>query len=254
MKQPILRLYGFIVVLFAVLIGFSSYWSVFAAEKLRDDPLNKRDELQDQRIERGTIRTSDDTLIARSIKRSDDTYRRQYPLGELFGHPVGYSFANLGASGVEAEYDDRLVGRRSELVSTFDSLLGRQQVGEDLVTTLDKDAQQVATEALKASDTGTGAAVAMDLETGAVRAMVSVPGYDPNDLDKGDTFSRLSTDSDDTPLVQPGDAGPFPARVDLQDGDCRRRARHWHLHAGLRRLGGEQQGHLRRAAAELRRR
>ena len=210
MKTPILRLYATVVVLFGVLIGFSSYWSVFAAEELRDDPLNKRDELQDQRIERGTIRTADGTLIARSFKRSDETYRRRYPLGKLFGHPVGYSFANLGASGLEAFYDDRLVGRRTELVTTFESLLGRSQVGEDLVTTLDADAQEVAAQGLAASATGTGAAVAIELDTGAVRALVSEPGYDPNDLDKDDTFSKLSTDEENTPLVNRATQGRFP--------------------------------------------
>ena len=50
MKAPILKLYGTVVLLFAVLIGFTSYWSVFDAEALRDQPANHRDELQEQRI------------------------------------------------------------------------------------------------------------------------------------------------------------------------------------------------------------
>ena len=50
----------------------------------------------------------------------------------------------------------------------------------------------------------------MDVKTGAVRAMVSAPGYDPSDLDEGRTFSRLSTDNDATPLVNRAVQGLFP--------------------------------------------
>ncbi len=210
MKQPILKLYGTVVVLFAVLIGFSSYWSVFAADGLREQPSNHRDELQEQRIKRGTIRSADGTLLARSTKRPDETYRRKYPQGELFGHPVGYSFANLGTSGFEDFYDDRLVGRRTELVTVFDSLLGRSQVGEDLETTLDAAAQQIATQGLSASDSGRGAAVAIDLDSGAVRVMASVPGFDPNDIDDKGVFGRLANDDERTPLFNRATQGLFP--------------------------------------------
>ena len=210
MKAPILKLYAMVTVLFAVLIGFTSYWSVFAAEDIRNQPANHRDELQEQRIPRGTIRTADDTVIAASNKRSDETYRRRYPQGDLFGHPVGYAFANLGTSGLEAFYDDRLVDRRSELVSTFESLLGRDRIGEDLETTLDGGAQQVAMDGLAGSESGKGAAVAMDLETGAVRVLASVPGFDPNDIDDKGVFSELANDEENTPLFNRATQGLFP--------------------------------------------
>ena len=210
MKTPILKLYGTVVLLFGVLMGFTSYWSVFAADGLRDQTANRRDELQEQRIKRGTIKTADGTVIARSRKRDDETYRRQYPQGELFGHPIGYAFASIGSSGLEAFYDDRLVGRRTELVTTFESLIGREQEGQDLEITLDGEAQQIATDALKATESAKGAAVAMDLETGAVRVMASVPGFDPNDLDKPGVFGKLSSDDDDTPIFNRAAQGLFP--------------------------------------------
>ena len=43
MKAPIVRLFVLIIVLFGVLIGFTSYWSVFAAEDLRANAYNHRD-------------------------------------------------------------------------------------------------------------------------------------------------------------------------------------------------------------------
>jgi len=210
MKAPILRLYGTVALLFGVLVAFTSYWSVFEAEALRGQPANRRDELQEQRIPRGTIRTADGTVIARSTKLPDGRYRRRYPQGELFGHPIGYSFANLGASGLESFYDDRLVDRSSELVTVYESLLGRSREGQDLETTLDAGAQKVAAGALKATPSGKGAVVAMDVETGAVRVMASFPGFDPNDLDEKRVFGRLARDNDRTPLLNRATQGLFP--------------------------------------------
>jgi peptidoglycan glycosyltransferase len=210
MKNAVVNLYGFFVLLFAVLIGFTSYWSVFDAKALRNEPSNHRDELQEARIPRGTITTADGKLIAKSTKQPKGTYLRHYPLGALFGHPIGYSYANYDSSGTEKYWNDRLTGRKTELVTAYDSLLGRKRVGEDLETTLDAKVQQVATDALKASPTGKGAVVALDVKTGAVKAMVSSPGFDPNNLEDGKTFSRLSTDNANTPLFNRATQSGYP--------------------------------------------
>ncbi len=210
MKGPILKLYGLSFVLFAVLVGFTSYWSVFDAQALRTNPANRRTLLQEERIKRGTIRTADGELIAGSTRLSGGRYRRRYPLGELFGHPVGYAFTALGRSGLERFYNDRLTGVRTELVGVVDSLLDRPRVGQDLETTLDAKVQGIATRALKAAPSGKGAVVALDVKTGAVKVMASVPGFDPNGLDDRATFRRLSTDEGSTPLFERATQGLFP--------------------------------------------
>ena len=53
MNTPVLRLYLLVIVLFAVLVGFTSRWTVFDAESLRDNPLNRRALLQEEKIRRG---------------------------------------------------------------------------------------------------------------------------------------------------------------------------------------------------------
>jgi peptidoglycan glycosyltransferase len=95
---PITRLFGVVIALFAVLVVATSWWSVFAAEGLRDNPSNRRALLQEERIKRGVIRSADGEVIAGSTALPGKRYRRRYPLGELFGHPVGYSFTNIGRS------------------------------------------------------------------------------------------------------------------------------------------------------------
>jgi peptidoglycan glycosyltransferase len=210
MKAPIVRLYALIIVLFAVLIGFTSRWSVFEAEALRDNPANRRALLQEQRVKRGVIRSADGKLLAGNQSMPGKRYRRRYPLGDVFGHPVGYSYTSIGRSGLEKRYNDRLVGRRTELVSVFDSLLSKTPGGDDLQTTLDSHAQEVALKALRGSPSGKGAVVALDVKTGAVRVMASSTPYDPNTVDDPSVFRRLNRDDENTPLVNRATQGLYP--------------------------------------------
>ena len=43
MNTAILRLFGFLVVLFALLVVFTSRWTVFDATALENNPLNRRE-------------------------------------------------------------------------------------------------------------------------------------------------------------------------------------------------------------------
>lgn len=202
MNAPIVRLYGVIVVLFALLVGFTSRWTVFDAEALRDNPNNRRGLLQEQRIKRGAIRSADGRLLARSVRASGSgstaTYRRRYPSGSLFAHAIGYSFTDIGRSGLERSRNDELTGRETELVSVFDSLLGRDPKGNDLQTTLDARAQELAVRLLGDRK---GSVVALDVDTGAVLVMANNPSYEPNDLDRGNRLRELNTDEANSPLL-----------------------------------------------------
>ncbi len=180
MNVPIARLYVLVVALFAALIAFTSYWSVFAAGDLRDNVANRRPLLEEQRIKRGEIRTVDGELVAVSEPDgagNSRTFVRSYPEGELFGHPVGYDFVDRGRSGIERSENDVLVGRENEFATILERLEGRTQEGSNLTVTLDAGAQRVATQGLAGR---AGSVVAIEPATGAVRAMVSVPSYDPN--------------------------------------------------------------------------
>jgi peptidoglycan glycosyltransferase len=173
------NLFGLVVLLFTVLIGFTSYWSVFDADELEANPANKRPLLEEQQIRRGLILTADGTLLARNRGkgRSPRFYERVYPQGALFGHPVGYSFVERGRVALEREYNDELTGKHDEFHTIFDELRGREREGDDIVTTLDPGAQRTAVNALGGK---TGAIVALEPATGRIRTMVSVPGFDPN--------------------------------------------------------------------------
>jgi penicillin-binding protein A len=208
-NRQIVKLFGLIVVLFAVLVAFTSYWSVFEAEALKEKSANKRPLLEQQQIERGKILAADGTTIARSVAkgRGDGLrYVRRYPEGALFGHPIGYSFVREGDSEFEQFHNDELIGNESEFVSLLDELRGRPQQGNDIVTNLDPEAQRVALADLEAA--GFGAVVAIEPSSGRVRVMASNPPYDPNRVPF--ELTELNRNTFETPLVNRATQGLYP--------------------------------------------
>jgi penicillin-binding protein A len=197
-NAPIQRLFALVLVLFAVLVYFTSRNAVFDASALRDNALNKRTLLEEQRIHRGSIRAADGTLLARSVKQRGGVYSRRYPTGGLFGHAIGYSFTTLGRAGLEKYRNDDLTGKRNELTSVIDQLRGHRQTGDSVSTTLDPQAQRAAYQALAGRK---GAVVALDPRNGDVKVMASEPEFDPNALRGPGTYSKLANDNTNRPLV-----------------------------------------------------
>jgi peptidoglycan glycosyltransferase len=199
-NKPIVRLYGLVVVLFALLVAFTSRWTIFEAGALRQNALNRRALLQQERIRRGRILAADGTVLARSVRGREGTYRRTYPPRGLFAQTVGYSFTELGQSGIERYRNPALDGETSatNLQAILDQLQGKRRQGDEVITTLAPAAQRTAISALGEHR---GAVVALDPRTGAVEAMASTPSYDPNLLRSPTAYERLTHNSSGTPLV-----------------------------------------------------
>src|SRR5579859_1551946 len=102
MSGPIVRLFRVVVLLFALLVVFTSRWTVFEATSLNNNPLNVRTLLDELQIKRGRLLAADGTVLARSVPGPQNTWGRTYPNGPLFAHAVGYSIAAEGrAAGLE---------------------------------------------------------------------------------------------------------------------------------------------------------
>lgn len=209
MNRQIVKLFAFIAVLFGILVGFTSYWSVFDAEALKEKDANKRPLLEQQQIPRGRILAADGTVIAKSVAKgggASKRYVRRYPEGSLFGHPIGYSFVRLGDTEFEQFHNRELIGEGSEFSSIVDELLGERQEGSDVVTNLDTEAQRLALSELQ--EAGFGAVVAIEPSTGAVKVMASNAPFDPNRVPY--EFSKLSTNEIETPLLNRATQGLYP--------------------------------------------
>ena len=221
MNRPIVRIYIFVLALFAFLVAFTSRWSVFEADDLEAKTANRRPLIEQQQVPRGDITTADGVLIAQSLPEGGGkhpVYVRHYPEAnpQAFGNPVGYSFVNVTQSGIEKSENDLLSGEKNEFASIIDQLQNQQPAGADLTVTLDAQAQQLAVQQLQSAIDSTpgasgfgGSVVAIEPDTGAVRVMASVPGFDPNAVADPDTYQQLANDEPASPLFNRPTQGTY---------------------------------------------
>jgi penicillin-binding protein A len=121
-------------------------------------------------ISRGTIHDRNGRPLAYDSPREGERPARVYVEPSL-AHVIGYlSGARRGVSGIEATFDQDLLGlTRAE---------GRQPAtGDAIYLTIDSRVQRAAAAALQGR---AGAIVVLDGHTGAVLAMASAPTFDPN--------------------------------------------------------------------------
>ncbi len=209
MNAPILKLFVLVLVLFGALAAMTSYNSVIKAEDYRENALNKRPQIEQALVKRGVIRARDNSLLARSVKGEDDIYRRRYSPGALrFSHLLGYDYAlTIGRAGLERSQNDALAGEDDELTSIVDDLSGKRDIGDNLITNVDPQAQQIALDALGGRR---GSVVAIEPATGKVRVMASSPGYDPNALRDPKVFARLNRENNSPLFNRATQAGYVP--------------------------------------------
>jgi len=137
------------------------------------------------------------------------TSARYYPFGATAAHTLGYVGVNpdieaegwlgddlrtfklkgtIGREGLEKTFDDALQGEAGGSIFRVDPSGYRinpplqnkpPSQGDNITTSLDMDLQRAAEDQLRAFETP-GAAVALDVATGEVLVLASVPDYDPS--------------------------------------------------------------------------
>lgn len=144
----------------------------------------------------------------------DVDYLRAYPYGSLGAHVLGYTSPitadefdrleakgyrmqdRIGRSGIENAFERHLRGEwggqqlEVNAAGQVQRVLGDKQAkpGKDLRLTIDLELQKAAERAL--AGVRKGAIVAMDPQTGAIRAMASRPNFDPNIFATGPTAAQ----------------------------------------------------------------
>jgi cell division protein FtsI (penicillin-binding protein 3) len=121
--------------------------------------------------------------------------RRYYPYSNVFSHLIGYvNLDQEGQVGVEAMYNDRLVGiqnsfdvARTGQGDVLPRSLSPDRIQEEQLTlrlTIDRQLQQMAHERLLTQlaqyGTDRGTVMVMNVNDGAIAAMVTEPSFDPN--------------------------------------------------------------------------
>lgn len=151
------------------------------------------------------LEVEDNNLYAEGI----DLFRVPGRYGETqyAPHLVGYLSGGVGAAGIEKAYEDLLSGAGGEISVVYqmdaagrmmqDTAVAVERTGEEpkggVALTLDRDIQGVVQDAL-AAGCERGGAVVLDVHTGDILGMASLPAFDQNDI-------AASLDRDDAPFI-----------------------------------------------------
>lgn len=192
------------VFLFILMVGYLGYINVFKADELNSNAYNTKQDANTDKYIRGTILSSDGSVLAKTEVSELGEEKRVYPYANIFSHVIGY--ASNGKSGLEASCNnDLLSSHASVLTQIKDEAENEKMQGDSVVVTLNASLQNAAYNALGGYN---GAVIAMEPDTGKILAMVSKPDYDPNAIEE--IWDSLVTDNTSSVLLNRATQGLYP--------------------------------------------
>ena len=158
-------------------------------------------------------------------------YSRVYEMGPAGAQIFGYigdpakqvpnaPFFTTGITGLEKRFNDVMRGDAGQTVMITNAvgrITGEDKsqyiaptIGDDVQTTINENAQRVLYDALTQHRSGCG--VALDIDTGDILSMVSVPSFDPNMFrqDDGDEYIDSLRDDIAKPFMNKAIEGLYP--------------------------------------------
>lgn len=192
--------------IFVCMLLYFGYMIQFSSETMINNSYNNaRLDSFAERIVRGKILSRDGQVLARTQTDEEGTETRVYPFGSLFNHVVGYS--SMGKTGLESLANFYLLTSHVNLIEqAVNQMAGVKNQGDSVITTLDVNLQQTAWDALGDRN---GAVAVMEPDTGKILAMVSKPGFDPNEIN--DEWEELTQgDSREGRLLNRASQGLYP--------------------------------------------
>ena len=204
-RKPIFLIIYIFLGLFALMMGYFTYFIIFKSSDVINSTYNKRQAVLAERVVRGKIISADGKTLAQTVTDEEGKETRNYPYGDVYAQVVGrYTKGKTGIE--EAENIRLLTSSINSLEVAYDDLKGEKSPGDNVVTTLNAKLQKVAYDAL---GNNRGAVVVMEPSTGKILAMVSKPSYDPNTVD-ADWDQLIADDGDESPLLNRATQGLYP--------------------------------------------
>ena len=167
----------------------SSIYSRTATTESGQSYSNSRPVIESLRVKRGMIYDRNNTVLADSRIADNGIAQRTYPIAGMadiraFSNLLGYYSSIYGVSGLEAQWNGYLSGTEGQVLRpVLDDLYNRPHVGNNLQLTIDWQLQARVWDILNQFGGGKPAsAVVIDPRSGAVLALGSTPGYDPQSL------------------------------------------------------------------------
>lgn len=170
---------------------------------------------------RGIITDRYGTVLAENVQKPDGGVERQYlvpALSHIIGYVsypkkdangVYYDTSERGVTGLESMYNDLLTGKDGQILTETDAVgqvrsegtIVKAEPGKTLQLSIDANLERLFERAIadtaRAKGFIAGSGVIMDVQTGAVRAIVSYPSYDANVMASGGpsrTIAAYNTD------------------------------------------------------------
>ena len=209
MERRIRRLGIFMLLCFVALFIQLNNIQVLKANSLANSPNNPRVLTAERSQTRGSILSSDGTVLASSVlapKGSLYKYQRVYNpnTATLFAQIIGFDSAIYGNyRGIEAEYNSFLTPHTPPAKTLRDLLTNRTEV-DNVTLTVNENLQLQVAQALDEDAPGVNgaAAVVCNPTTGAIEAMYSNPSFNPNPLVSQNP--KVQNFAWDAYLAQPG--------------------------------------------------
>ena len=166
------------------------YFNVIKSREIINSPYNVRQDLLAKRVIRGKIVDNEGEVLAQTVTAEDGTQSREYPYDNLFSHVIG--FADKGKSGLESVQNFNLLTSNAFfLEKMMKEFRDEKNVGDTVVTTLNTELQQAASNAI---GNNKGAAIVMEASTGKILGMVSKPDFNANSV--AADWEALNSDED----------------------------------------------------------
>ena len=192
MNGPIRKVATVSMILFAILLANITFANVTRTAELTENPQNRRVTYSRFAQDRGAILVGATAIATSSAVKDQFKFQRAYADGPLYAPITGYYSYMYGSTGLEASYGTQLAGSAdSQFVDRLvKAAAGQTPRGGTVQTTINAKAQKAAWTGLAGRK---GAVVAIDTTTGAIRALVSTPGFDPNQLAAHDLAAAQQT-------------------------------------------------------------
>ena len=171
-----------LLLLFAAMIAYFCYSVYFYGGRWVSNPHNPRISSQKQHVIMGTLYDRDGTVLAYTDENGERRYSQSRATRLAVSQVVGDSggLASTGADTFHAQY---MLGFRSSVFErVMDAVTGTPQRGDDIRLTVSERLSRYISEQFPAGKRG--AVVVLNYKTHEILAMVSMPQFDPTDLEE----------------------------------------------------------------------
>ncbi|MCL2610284.1 MAG: penicillin-binding transpeptidase domain-containing protein [Defluviitaleaceae bacterium] len=197
-KKNLRIIFALFFVMFASLTAYIIHFELVVSSQIVNTGLNPRMNMIQENVVRGNIYDTNGNILVEQTN-----YSRNYIYGSAFAHTIGYT--DVGRFGIEDHYNLYLMNLSNEIFQRINYIsVDGNMYGDSLQLTLDRDLQRFAYEQL---GNNIGSIVVLEPSTGAIRAMVSSPSFNPNTIATEWDHTRIRADS---PLFNRATQGGYP--------------------------------------------